>query len=65
MKAYFYFSWQIGLMISFGTNYERRFYVCLEFPFFYIQLLWLIPEKRGEKRKEKEIEAQGLFNAQT
>jgi len=29
MKINFYPSWQIGLMIDFGTTYEKRKYVCL------------------------------------
>ena len=46
MKINFYPSWQIGLMIDFGTTYEKRKYVCLDIPFLTIQFCWFKPKKR-------------------
>ena len=37
MKINIYKSWQIGLMIDFGTTYDKIKYVCLEIPFLTIQ----------------------------
>ena len=47
MKIHFYPSWQIGLMIDFGTTYEKRKYVCLDIPFLTIQFCWFKPKNKG------------------
>ncbi len=39
MKILIYTNWQIGFLISFGFNYERRFYISIDMPFFWIQVL--------------------------
>jgi len=44
MKINFYPSWQIGLMIDWDVNYEKRKYICLDIPFLTIQILWFKPK---------------------
>jgi len=46
MNIYFYFSWQIGLMLSVGKQYEHRLYLTIEIPFCIIQILWFKPKKK-------------------
>ena len=31
-------SWQIGVMLSIGVNYENRLYLCIDLPFVWVQL---------------------------
>ena len=50
MKVNFFFGWQIGLMIDVGINYEKRKYICFEFPFVTIQILGFKPNKTLMKR---------------
>ena len=33
-----WFSWQIGLMITFGVNFQKRAYITIEIPFVMIQI---------------------------
>ena len=33
MNIEFTFFWQIGIMVSFGINYEKRKYITIELPF--------------------------------
>ena len=35
-----YYSSQIGLMVSWGVNYERKPYIAIEIPFVTIQIFW-------------------------
>jgi hypothetical protein len=44
MKILVFTNWQFGLMLSFGTNYERRKYLTLELPFLVIQILFKPPK---------------------
>ena len=46
MEINFYSGWYIGLMIDFGTTYERRKYVSLEIPFLTIQICWFKPKNK-------------------
>ena len=45
MKLRFWFEWQVGIMITFGVNYEKRKYITFDLPFVNIQILWFIPKK--------------------
>ena len=36
MNIEFTFFWQIGIMVSFGINYEKRKYITIELPFLMI-----------------------------
>jgi hypothetical protein len=44
MKIIVFTSWQFGLMLSFGKNYEKRRYITIELPFFVIQILFKRPK---------------------
>jgi hypothetical protein len=46
MKIQIYTSSQIGLMFSWGINYEKRKYITFEFPFLIVQILWFKPQKK-------------------
>jgi len=46
MKIHFWFSWQIGLMLTVGKQYEKRKYLTIEIPFLIIQILWFKPPKK-------------------
>ncbi len=54
MKIHFYPCWQIGLMIDFGTTYEKRKYVCLDIPFLTIQFCWFKPREESNQKKRDE-----------
>lgn len=41
MKIDFYYNSQIGLMISWGTNFQQRKYITIEIPFLIIQIFLL------------------------
>ncbi len=40
-----YYCNQIGFMITWGTNYERRKYICIDIPFCTIQVFLTSKEK--------------------
>ena len=46
MKVDFWFSWQIGLMLSVGKTYFKRKYLTVEIPFLIIQLFWFKPPEK-------------------
>lgn len=46
MKLLAAFSYQFGLMISFGVNYENRLYFVLDMPFFWIQIIMFKIKKK-------------------
>jgi hypothetical protein len=50
-KVKFYWWWQLGCLISFGTNFERRRYICFDLPFCTLQILGPIPEKKRNNDK--------------
>ncbi len=45
MKVQAWYYNQIGLMITWGVNYENRKYVSLDIPFFIIQILGSKPKR--------------------
>ena len=40
MKISCYYSNQIGFIITWGTNYEKRKYISFDIPFLIIQVFW-------------------------
>jgi hypothetical protein len=49
MKILVFTNWQFGIMLSFGTNYEKRKYLTIELPFLVIQILFKPPKNsKGE-----------------
>jgi hypothetical protein len=59
MKTFIFFSKQIGVMFSWGTQFEGRRYICIEIPFICIQLLSAIPKKlNGETVSEAEARSE-------
>ncbi len=44
MKILLFTNWQFGIMVSFGTNYEKRKYLTIEFLFLVIQVLFKPPK---------------------
>ena len=44
MRITFFTAWQIGLLVTFGVNYEQRKYVTIEIPFLVIQVLFKRPK---------------------
>ena len=38
------FSWQIGIMLTFGKNFEKRKYITIELPLVIIQIFWVKPK---------------------
>ena len=57
MKLLAAFSFQFGLMISFGVNYENRLYFVLDMPFFWIQIIMFkIKKKNGTLHHQRALQ---------
>jgi hypothetical protein len=54
MKINIWYSNQIGIMLTWGVQYEGRKYVSLDIPFLIIQVLSAIPKKLNEGIRESD-----------
>jgi len=52
MKVNIWYSNQIGLMVTWGTQFEGRKYISFDLPFIFIQVLGYRPKKINEQQRK-------------